>query len=405
METSPLQKSKRKQNQWPVASNILWRRTSIAASTTNPHWHMQPLTVVYGESGPPVSMQRITMAWHSLWINCACWHAPLTVSNSACDLCTAAPNILLEWGHKSAERCLTLYAIIHTPCFNCPIWRWCKHEQTLPLLAFAAPSLLISRPHSHTNAARPHEPRANQYGCMRRRVRAGSAVEAGAAEENGNACDDWPIEAEDPSRWNKFTPTHTVHVLYAVCVTPILHTVTYKSLNAALKAISPPRNPAEKSLELELNWGLPASRDLTQQPKVFRVSLQWLTNLTKPYFRDHLDWSGGPECWCRPFLRSDVSISRDRPEPLISQCEWGCWFLANLYSFMVPRLSQKAAGVSCRNRSLLKWDGTMLMTPNQASDKIPRREGTASNAHKTSEDLNLNQHRHVIRLDKARELL
>ena len=147
VETSPLQKSERKQNQWPVASNILWRRTSIAASTTNPHWHMQPLTVVYGESGPPVSMQRITMAWHSLWINCACWHAPLTVSNSACDLCTAVPNILLEWGHKSAERCLTLYAIIHTPCFNCPIWRWCKHEQTLLLLAFAAPSLLISCPH------------------------------------------------------------------------------------------------------------------------------------------------------------------------------------------------------------------------------------------------------------------
>lgn len=74
----------------------IMERASIAASATNPRWQMQPLTVVYGESGPPVWMQRITMAWHSLWINCASWHAQLTVSNSARDLCTAAPNILLE---------------------------------------------------------------------------------------------------------------------------------------------------------------------------------------------------------------------------------------------------------------------------------------------------------------------
>lgn len=159
-------------------------RASIAARATNSHRHMQPLTVVYGESGPPVSMQRITMAWHSLLINCACWHAQLTVSNSACDLCTAAPNIWLEWGHKSTAGWLTLYAIIHTPCFNCPIWRWCKYDHAL-LLALAAPSLLISLTHSHTNTARTHKPhtRANQYGCMRCWVRAWAAVKAWAAEK------------------------------------------------------------------------------------------------------------------------------------------------------------------------------------------------------------------------------
>lgn len=86
-------------------------RASIAASATNPHWHMQPLTVVHGESGPPVWMQRITMAWHSLWINCASWHAQLTVSNSACDLCTAASNILLEQGHKST-------ALVDAVCYH-----------------------------------------------------------------------------------------------------------------------------------------------------------------------------------------------------------------------------------------------------------------------------------------------
>lgn len=111
----------------------IMERTSIAARATNPRWHMPTLTVVYGESGPPVSMQRITMAWHSLWINCASWHAQLTVSNSGCDLCTAAPNILLEWGHKSTAGWLILYAIIRTPCFNCPIWRWCKYDRTLLL--------------------------------------------------------------------------------------------------------------------------------------------------------------------------------------------------------------------------------------------------------------------------------
>lgn len=114
----------------------IMERASIAASATNPHWHMQPLTLVYGESGPPVWMQRITMAWHSLWINCASWHTQLTVSNSACDLCTAAPNILLEWSHKSTAAWLTLYAIIHTPCFNCPIWRWCKYDHTFLLCLF-----------------------------------------------------------------------------------------------------------------------------------------------------------------------------------------------------------------------------------------------------------------------------
>ncbi len=116
----------------------IMKRTFMVARATNPCWHMLPLTVVYSESGPLVSMQTITMAWHSLWINCASWHTQLAVSNSGCDLCTAAPNILLEWGHKSTAGCLILCAIIHNPCFNCPVWRWCKHDRMLPL-ALAGP--------------------------------------------------------------------------------------------------------------------------------------------------------------------------------------------------------------------------------------------------------------------------
>lgn len=50
-------------------------------------------------------------------------------------------------------------------------------------------------------------------------------------------------------------------------------------------------------------------------------------------------------------------------------------------------------------------DGEMFMTPNQASNKGPWGKGTANNAYKTSEDLNLNQHRRVIRSDKAQKLL
>lgn len=96
--------SDRIQNQWPIASSILWKELPIAASATNPHWHMQPLTVVYGESASPDWMLRITVAWHSLWINCASWHAQLTVSNSACDLCTAASNILLDQSHRFTVR-------------------------------------------------------------------------------------------------------------------------------------------------------------------------------------------------------------------------------------------------------------------------------------------------------------
>lgn len=113
VETSPLQKA------WENKSNdpsppIYYEENLHCYQGHNFPLTYRPLTVVYGESGPPVSMQRITMAWHSLWINCACWHTQLTVSNSVCDLCTAAPNILLEWGHKSAAGWLTLYAIIHT---------------------------------------------------------------------------------------------------------------------------------------------------------------------------------------------------------------------------------------------------------------------------------------------------
>lgn len=119
----------------------IMERSPTAAHATNPHWHIQSLTVVYGESGPPAWMRRITMAWHSLWINRASWHGQLTVSNYACDLCSPASNILLEKSHKSRQSWLTVYPISHTPCFNCPVWRWCKYGHTCPLAFTAFPVL------------------------------------------------------------------------------------------------------------------------------------------------------------------------------------------------------------------------------------------------------------------------
>lgn len=75
------------------------------ASATNPHWHMQPLTVVYGESAPSrVLIQKIAMVWHGLWINRTCWHCKLTVSNFALDLFTADSNIQSELSHKFTAR-------------------------------------------------------------------------------------------------------------------------------------------------------------------------------------------------------------------------------------------------------------------------------------------------------------
>ena len=139
---------------------------------------MRPLTVYVQRIKPClVEMHRISMAWHSLGINRTSWHGQLTVSNSACDLCTAASNILLEQGHKSTAGRLTLYAIIHTPCFNCPIWRWCKFDNNAPVLPLTAhPFLLLA--HTHTNLSLEK----NQYGCMRCWV-TGSAVKARAAEQ------------------------------------------------------------------------------------------------------------------------------------------------------------------------------------------------------------------------------
>ncbi len=115
-----------------------------------------------------------------------------------------------------------------------------------------------------TNTARTHKAFAwaDQYGCMCCWVWTGSTVEAGAAEkENSYQRRVTMLMMTGLYRHlhlNKFTPTHAVHVLYTVHVTPILHTDMYRSLNAALKAaISPLRAPAEKSLELELAEGSP----------------------------------------------------------------------------------------------------------------------------------------------------
>lgn len=75
------------------------------ASATNPHWHVQPLTVVYGESAPSrLLIQKIAMVWHGLWINRTCWHCKLTVSNFALDLFTADSNIQSELSHKFTAR-------------------------------------------------------------------------------------------------------------------------------------------------------------------------------------------------------------------------------------------------------------------------------------------------------------
>lgn len=128
----------------------IMERALIAASATNPHWHMQPLTVVYGESGPPVWMQRITMAWHSLWINCASWHAQLTVSNSARDLCTAAEIYCWNWAtnpHRAGWLCMlssTLPALIVQ-------YEDGVNMTTRCLLALAAPCLLIPLTHSNSH--------------------------------------------------------------------------------------------------------------------------------------------------------------------------------------------------------------------------------------------------------------
>lgn len=66
-----------------------------------------------------------------------------------------------------------------------------------------------------------------------------------------------PVVAPMPFSLNKFTPTHTVAMLYIVPVTPVLHSDMSNSLNAALKvAISP---AGGKSVELESSEGKPAS--------------------------------------------------------------------------------------------------------------------------------------------------
>lgn len=93
-------KSERKQNQWPITSHILWRSLHCCQN------HKSQLTYSAINSSEwgirsPVWLKTITMAWQSLGINCGSWHASLTVSNSPCDLCTAASNILLEGSHKS----------------------------------------------------------------------------------------------------------------------------------------------------------------------------------------------------------------------------------------------------------------------------------------------------------------
>lgn len=113
----------------------IMERAPIAASATNPHWHMQPLTAVCGESGPPVWMQRITRAWHNLWINCAPWHAQLTVSNSACDLCAVVSKVRLEERRRLTAKLLdSVPPPPYLPLSNCPKWRWCKYNYTLSLL-------------------------------------------------------------------------------------------------------------------------------------------------------------------------------------------------------------------------------------------------------------------------------
>lgn len=141
----------------------IMKRALIAARATNPRWHMQPLTVVYGESGPPVWMQRITKVWHSLWINCASWHALLTVSNSACDLCTAASTIQLEQGHKFYSEAGWVCAL--SSALSALI---VPYEDDVNMTTHSR-CLLISRAHSITQAVRLYKPftRASRYGCMR----------------------------------------------------------------------------------------------------------------------------------------------------------------------------------------------------------------------------------------------
>lgn len=136
---------------------------------------------------------------------------------------------------------LTLCAIIHTPCFNCPIWRWCRYDHTL-LLSL----LLLLLTHTQTQHTNLSLERINMIAC---------AVE-------------YKKDLQFPPHSNKFTPTHTVHVLYTVHVTPILHTDMYKSLNAALKAaISCLRTHAKKSLELVLAEGSPPRTACHSSPK------------------------------------------------------------------------------------------------------------------------------------------
>lgn len=156
---------------------------------------------------------------------------------------------------------------------------------------------------------------ADRYGYMRCWVRTGSTVEARAAEKENSL-----IEVRESDH---------------ACGDVQVFKCCPQSSNF------PSEGPCLKITGVGVSWGLPASHCLPQQPKVLRVSLQWLTNLMKPYFRDHLDWSFRRECWFRSFLHWDVSICCDRPEPLISQCKWGCWFLANLYSLAL-RISKSS---------------------------------------------------------------
>lgn len=145
-----------------------------------------------------------------------------------------------------------------------------------------------------------HKPytRASQYGFMPCWVGTGSAVKAWVAKKEKSVirerewtCLRWLAgRGTGPSSLLEINSHSCIQSMcYCSWNTNPAHRQVFKCCPESSNF--PSEDPCWKITGIRVTRGLFTPHNLPQQPKVFRVSLQWLTNHMKPYFRDHLDQS------------------------------------------------------------------------------------------------------------------